>query len=81
MKKNGSFLRLWRLKKSIIEGKVAVFKSLAIFNTLHLSLVTMVPHTIINQLNNIQKKTLYETEKIQKYNMLIQLQRQWFERR
>ena len=48
-----------------IEGKVLVFKSLAISKIVHLTLTTAVPHAIINQLNNINK-TLYGTEKIQK---------------
>ena len=47
------------------EGKVLVLKSLAIFRIVHLSLITAVPHTIINQLNDI-KKTLFGTENIQK---------------
>ena len=60
-----SVLRLWRMRNLTIEGKVLVFKSLAISKIIHLSLITTVPHTIINQLNNIQK-TSYGTEKIQK---------------
>ena len=43
--------------------KVKVFKSLVISKIVHLSLITTVPHAIINQLNNI---TLHRTEKIQK---------------
>ena len=35
-----------------IEGKVLVFKSLAISKIAHLSLTTTVPHAIIIQLNN-----------------------------
>ena len=58
-------LRVWRMRNLTIEGKVLVFKSLAISKTVHLSLTTTVPHAIINQLNNM-KKTLYGTEKIQK---------------
>ena len=48
-----------------IEGKVLVFKSSTISKIVHLSLITAVPHAIINQLNNT-KKALYGTEKIQK---------------
>ena len=46
-----------------IEGKVLVFKSLAISKIVHLSLITTVPHAIINQLNNIQKKLYMERKK------------------
>ena len=63
--KTESVLRVWRMRNLTIEGKVLVFKSLAISKIVHLSLITTVPHAIINQLNNI-KKTLYGTEKIQK---------------
>ena len=61
-----SVLRLWRMRNLTIERKILVFKSLAISKIVHLSLITTVPHAIINQLNNIQKKTLYGTENIQK---------------
>ena len=58
-----NLLRLWRMRNLRIEGKVLVFKSLTISKIVHLSLITTVPHAIINQLNNI-KKALYGTEKI-----------------
>ena len=41
------------------EGKVSVFKSLAIFRIVHLSLITTVPHAIINQLNDIKKNFIW----------------------
>ena len=50
----------------IIERKVLVFNSVAIFKIVHVSLITTVPHTIINQLNNIQK-ILYMEGKKSKY--------------
>ena len=43
------------MRNLTIEGKVLVFKSLAISKIVHLSLITTVPHAIINQLNNIKK--------------------------
>ena len=42
-----------------IEGKILVFKSLAISKRVHLSLTTTVPHGRINQLNNIQKSFIW----------------------
>ena len=60
-----SILRVWRMRNLPIEGKVLVFKSLAISKIAHLSHITRIPHTMINQLNNI-KETLYGTEKPQK---------------
>ena len=47
-------LRLWHKRNLTIEGKVLIFKSLAISKIVHLSLITTIPHTIINQFNNIQ---------------------------
>ena len=44
------------MRNLTIEGKVLVFKSLAISKIVHLSLKTMVPRAIINQLNNNQLK-------------------------
>ena len=66
-----------------IEGKVLVFKSLAISKIVHLSLTTTVPHAIINQLNNIQKKLYMERKKSKNktFNTFKQLRRWWFERR
>ena len=45
-------LRLWHTRNLTIEGKVSIFKSLAISKIAHLSPITTVPHAIINQLNN-----------------------------
>ena len=61
-----SVLRVWRMRNLTIEGKVLVFKSLAISKIVHLSLITTVPHAIINQLNNIKKNFIWNGKKIQK---------------
>ena len=60
-----SVLRLWRMRNLTIEGKVLVFKSLAVSKIAYLSLITTVPDATINQLNSVQN-TLYVTQKIQK---------------
>ena len=49
-----SVLKAWHIRNLTIEEKVLVFKSLAISKIFHLSLVTTVPHAIINQLNKIK---------------------------
>ena len=49
-----SVLRVWRMRNLTIEGEVLVFKSLAVSKIIHLSLITTLPHAIINQLNNIK---------------------------
>ena len=46
--KIASVLTVWPMKNLTIEGKVLVFKSLAISKIVHLSLITMVPQAIIN---------------------------------
>ena len=54
-----SFLRLWRMRNLTTEEKVLVFKCLATSKIVHQSLLTTVPHAIINQLNNIQKNFIW----------------------
>ena len=54
-----SVLRLWRMRNLTIEWKVLVFKYFAIFKIVHLSLITTVPHAIINQLNEIKKNFMW----------------------
>ena len=60
--------------------EVLVFKFLAISKAVHLSLTTMVPHAIINQLNIIEKNFIWNG-KIQNKTMNIYklLQSQWVE--
>ena len=43
-----SILRIWHMRNLMIEGKILVFKSLAISKVVHQSLITTVPHVIIN---------------------------------
>ena len=57
--------RLLLMRNLTIEGKVLVFKSLAISKIAHLSLITTVPHEITNQLNIIQRSFIWNG-KIQK---------------
>ena len=48
-------LKLWRMRKLTVEGKIIIFKTLAISKIIHLSLVTNVRTEIINERNKIQK--------------------------
>ena len=48
-------LKLWRMQNLTVEGKITVFKTLAISEIIHLSLVTNVQTQINNKLNKIQK--------------------------
>ena len=51
-----SVLMLWPMRNLTIEGKVLVFKSLAVSKIAYLSLIATVPDAIINQFNSVQKK-------------------------
>ena len=46
-------LKLWRMQNLALEGKITIFKTLAISKIIHLSLVTNVPTQIINELKKI----------------------------
>ena len=46
-------LKLWRKQNLALEGKITIFKTLAISKIIHLSLVTNVPTQIINELKKI----------------------------
>ena len=48
--------KLWRMRNLTVEGKITIFKALAISKIIHLSLITNVPTQIINELNKIQKE-------------------------
>ena len=48
-------LQLWRLRDLTLEGKVTVFKALAISKIVHLALITNIPTSTIKELNKIQK--------------------------
>ena len=43
-------LKLWRAKNLSLERKIAVFKSLALSKIIHLTLVQIIPPSIIDQL-------------------------------
>ena len=45
-------IRLWRMRKTTIEGKVIIFESLAISKCL--ALLTTIPNSVIEKLNHIQ---------------------------
>ena len=55
------------MRNLTVEGKIIIFKTLAISKIIHLSLVTNVPTEIINKLNKIQKE-LFGMETTQKLN-------------
>ena len=58
-------LKLWRMRQLSLEGKIIVFKSLAISKIAYLSLLTDVPNKIIEELIKIQKN-FYGTSQLLK---------------
>ena len=57
--KTQTVLKLWRLRRLSFEGKIIVFKSLAISKILYLSLLTNVPNNIVEEIIKIQKNFLW----------------------
>ena len=42
-------IKLWRMRKLTLEGKITIFKSLAISKIVHLAIITKVPNTVIEE--------------------------------
>ena len=55
IKKIETILKIWKTRNLTVQGKITIFKTLAISKVIHLALVTNVSHVIIDQLNKIQK--------------------------
>ena len=53
--KTEKLLKLWRMGQVATEGRVLIFKTLAISKVVHLALVRDVPFSTTSQLENIQK--------------------------
>ena len=52
-------LKIWRIRNLTFQGKITIFKTLAISKVIHLALVTNVPQAINDQLNKIQKDFIW----------------------
>ena len=52
-------LKLWKARNLSLEGKITVFKSLALSKITHLALVKTIPPSIIDQLNKTQKNFIW----------------------
>ena len=53
IKKIENFLKIWRIRNLTVQGKITIFKTLAVSKVIHLTLVTNVPQVIIDQLDKI----------------------------
>ena len=54
-----NMLKLWRARNPSLEGKITVFKSLALSKITHLALVKTISPSIIDQLNKTQKNFIW----------------------
>ena len=52
-------VKLWRMRKLTLEGKITVFKSLGISKIVHLAIITKVTNTVIEELKQIHKTFLW----------------------
>ena len=50
-------LKLWRMRNLSIEGKIVVFKTLAISKLVYLALLTVIPNHITEEVAKIQKNS------------------------
>ena len=53
--KNWEELKLWRARNLLLEGKITVFKSLALSQITYLALVKTIPPSIIDQLKKTEE--------------------------
>ena len=62
IKKIKNVLKIWRTRNLTVQGKITIFKTLAISKAIQFALVANVQHVIIDQLSKNQKlqnKTFY----------------------
>ena len=59
IKKMENVLKIWKTRNLKVQGKITIFKTLAILKVIHLALVTNAPHVIIDQLNKSQKDFIW----------------------
>ena len=59
IKKIENVLRIWRTRNLTVQGKITIFKTLAISKVIHLALVTNILQVIIDQLNKNQKDFIW----------------------
>ena len=52
-------LKLWRMRNLSIEGKIVVFKTLAISKLVYLALLTVIPNHITEEVAKIQKSFIW----------------------
>ena len=59
IRKIETVLKIWRMRNLTLEGKVTIFKILAISKIIDLASVTILPNSTISQLNKIHKEFIW----------------------
>ena len=59
IKKIENILKIWKKRNLTVQGKITIFKALAIRKVIHLALVTNVPQATNDQLNKYQKDFIW----------------------
>ena len=54
-------IRIWKMRYLWIAGKITVFRTLAISKIVHLPSVKIIPNSIIQELNKIEKEFILKT--------------------
>ena len=57
-------LKIWKMRHFTLEGKIVIFKTLAISKIVFQSLITPVPRHIVNELKKIQKAFLWKNSSL-----------------
>ena len=58
-----SILKLWRMRQLTLEGRITVFKSLAISKVIHLLMITKLHNNTIDIMYKIQKNFIWQGKK------------------
>ena len=58
-----NILKLWRMRQLTLEGRITVFKSLAVSKVIHLLLITKLHNNTIDLLHKIQKNFIWQGKK------------------
>ena len=71
-KKIRQIIGLWKTRSLSLEGKILIFKTLAISKIVYISSITVVPRAIVEELQTIQKQFLWHSAKPKiKHNTLV----------
>ena len=57
-------IKQWHMRKLILEGKITIFKSLAISKIVHLAIIIKVPKIVIAKLTQIKETFCGITQKL-----------------